>query len=86
MRPTVHRVSTPMKNSLAWTAIGMLVLSACGPDRGTGNPASEPVDAGSQASPLPQLEVDDVTNDRRVALDAFVPSDRPTLIWFWAPH
>ena len=80
----VDRVAGPMRNSIAWPAIGLIVLSACGSDLRTSSPAATSV--GDGASPLPAIEVDDVTNDRRVALDAFVPADRPTLVWFWAPH
>lgn len=75
-----------MKQRVAFAAIGLMALSACGSGSGAGSRTSPAIDSNSGVSPLPAIEVDDVTGDRRVALDAFVPSDRPTLVWFWAPH
>ncbi len=73
-----------MRNPFAVALIGMLALAACGSEPDASSP--EPTAGGAGVSPLPAIEVDDVTNDRRVALDSFVPADRPTLVWFWAPH
>jgi hypothetical protein len=73
-----------MRNLSAWAAIGLAVVAGCGSATDSSGSAT-PARAAS-GSPLPAIEVDDVTNDRRVALDSFVPADRPTLIWFWAPH
>lgn len=66
---------------------GALALAACGGDGDAGNtaPAAKP-EAGASAGPLPAITVQDVTADRPVALNSFIPSDRPTLLWFWAPH
>jgi len=86
MESVTYRVIDSMKQRVACMAIGLMALSACGSGSGAGSPASSGIDSNSAVSPLPAIEVDDVTGDRRVALDAFVPSDRPTLIWFWAPH
>ncbi len=61
-------------------AVSAVVLSACG-SSGTQSPES----AGAPVA-LPAVEVIDVTADRRVQLDELLPSDRPLLIWFWAPH
>jgi hypothetical protein len=73
-----------MRNLTAWAAIALTVLAGCGSASDTSGSATPTPAAGG--SPLPAIEVDDVTNDRRVALDSFVPADRPTLVWFWAPH
>ncbi|MEJ7799609.1 MAG: hypothetical protein WKF60_03765 [Ilumatobacter sp.] len=86
MESVPHRVVDAMKQRVACAAIGLMALSACGSGSDAAHPISSAIDSNSGVSPLPAIEVDDVTGDRRVALDAFVPSDRPTLVWFWAPH
>jgi len=82
------RVLGSMKKRFAFAAVGSMWLSGCGSGSGSdaGRTTSAAIESNAEVSPLPAIEVDDVTDDRRVALDAFVPSDRPTLIWFWAPH
>ena len=94
MESVPNRVTRTMKHrtATATTGIalaGLLTLSACGSGAG-GQTSSSNDSAGDESnlivSPLPAIEVDDVTADRRVALDSFIPSDRPTLLWFWAPH
>jgi len=84
MESVPYRVIGAMKQLVACAVIGLMALSACG--SGAGRPTSSGLDSNLGVSPLPAIEVDDVTGDRRVALDAFIPSDRPTLVWFWAPH
>jgi len=86
MESVPDRVLGPMKQLVVFAAIGSMWLSACGSGSDAGRPTSAAIEPNAEVSPLPAIEVDDVTDDRRVALDAFVPSDRPTLIWFWAPH
>ena len=86
MESVPYRVVDAMKQLVACAAISLMALSACGSGSGAGRPTSSAIDSNSGVSPLPAIEVDDVTGDRRVALDAFVPSDRPTLVWFWAPN
>jgi len=88
MESVPDRVLGAMNLRIACAAVGLMGLSACGSGSGSdaGRVTSAAVDSNSGVSPLPAIEVDDVTGDRRVALDAFVPSDRPTLVWFWAPH
>ena len=55
-----------------------------GPDAPAGpNPQSP---TGAAATDLPDLEVVDVATGTPVQLRSLVPSDRPTLLWFWAPH
>jgi len=86
MESVPDRVLGAMKQLIAFAAVGLMGLSACGSDSDAGRPTSAAIESNAGASPLPAIEVDDVTGGQRVALDAFVPSDRPTLIWFWAPH
>ena len=47
-----------------------------------------PVSAEAQAgSPLPQVTVRQINGDGGfVQLKNALPSDRPLLVWFWAPH
>jgi ABC-type Fe3+-citrate transport system substrate-binding protein len=35
---------------------------------------------------FPDLVVDDVTREKKVNLRNVVPSDKPVLLWMWAPH
>lgn len=35
---------------------------------------------------LPDVDVVDVVSGEVLNLRSLVPSDRPTLLWFWAPH
>ncbi len=37
-------------------------------------------------NPLPDLVVDDVGHDAKVNIANILPSDRPVLVWAWAPH
>lgn len=82
------------KRARSLLVLGVLVIASCGgSDRdggaGAGSAGPSPA-AGAQpsnaGSPLPAITVQDVTADREVALNSFIPSDRPTLLWFWAPH
>jgi hypothetical protein len=43
-----------------------------------------PVDA--PAGDLPDVELINVVNGEARSLASLVPSDRPLLLWFWAPH
>jgi hypothetical protein len=38
------------------------------------------------ANPFPDLVVDDVGKDAQVNIANILPSDRPILLWAWAPH
>ena len=61
-------------------------------------PAAEPVvggrlfapevqpDAQFDGNPFPDLVVDDIGKDAKVNLKNVLPSDRPVLLWAWAPH
>jgi thiol-disulfide isomerase/thioredoxin len=46
-------------------------------------PAEAPV---AEATFLPDIEVVDVASGEAVALRSLASADRPTLLWFWAPH
>jgi len=68
-----------------------LALSACGSDGSSAGPAtadggSAPGTAAEGASPLPAVDVVDVTSGETVALASLLPADKPTLVWMWAPH
>ena len=47
-------------------------------------PAVEPTTV--PASDLPSVEIIDVATGATVNLAGFAPSDRPLVLWFWAPH
>ncbi|MDE0605356.1 MAG: hypothetical protein OXI18_13215 [bacterium] len=52
-------------------------------------PAPEPATetaAPVPASDLPSVELVDVATGATVNLASFAPSDRPIVLWFWAPH
>ncbi len=51
---------------------------------GAATDTTAPVPTGE--SPLPQVEVRDVATGEMLQLAALLPSDRPLLVWFWAPH
>lgn len=38
------------------------------------------------ASDLPAIELINVVSGEQTNLASLVPSDRPLLLWFWAPH
>lgn len=84
------------------TIAAALILGACGaggdaavgPDGSpvTVQPADPsprpdlPADPASAQSPLPSVTVRNVGTGEWVQLTDFLPSDRPVLLWFWAPH
>jgi hypothetical protein len=74
-----------------------LLAAACGrpsaPDRAPSGGASRDVpgeqrrpDAGAAEKVLPSVPVLDVASGGTVDLAGLIPADRPTLLWFWAPH
>ena len=85
---------------VAVSALAALGLVACGgggngpagrPAAPTGNPqAAGPVAPGAQPDPgtsdIPAVTVRDVASGDEFALGSVVPSERPVLVWFWAPH
>jgi hypothetical protein len=71
-------------------ASSALVLAACGgssaPTTETGvRPDLPPADPAS-ASLLPAVTVWDVGASEWVQLADYLPSERPLLLWFYAPH
>ncbi|MDE0118319.1 MAG: hypothetical protein OXT07_17095 [bacterium] len=58
----------------------------------TTSPTEAPAErAPDRASPvpvsdLPPVDVVDVATGAAVNLAGFAPSDRPIVLWFWAPH
>ena len=47
-------------------------------------PAPEPTPVPD--SDLPSVELVDVASGATVNLASFAPSERPIVLWFWAPH
>ncbi|MEP1124539.1 MAG: hypothetical protein ABJH68_11690 [Ilumatobacter sp.] len=43
-------------------------------------------EAELDSNPFPDLVVDDVGKDAQVNIRNILPSDRPVLLWAWAPH
>lgn len=43
-------------------------------------------EAQFEGNPFPNLVVDDIGKDARVNIANILPSDRPVLLWAWAPH
>ena len=53
--------------------------------------ASVPAEGGAasttaQSSIVPAVDVIEVNSGRPIALRATIATDKPTLIWMWAPH
>lgn len=52
-------------------------------------PAPEPAPesaAPAPASDLPSVDLVNVDTGATINLASFAPSDRPLVLWFWAPH
>jgi hypothetical protein len=60
------------------------------PGSATSAPSSNTASGDSQApqgpNEIPQVTVLDVATGDEVALASLAPSDRPILLWMWAPH
>lgn len=72
-------------------AVVALVAGACsgGSDSAevdTGERPELPRSVESAASPLPDVAVWDVSDAEWVQFADALPSDKPVLFWFWAPH
>jgi len=66
-----------------------LLAAACGSEQQSVETGARPdiapsVDAAS--SPLPQVTVWDVGESDWVQFADYLPSEKPLLVWFWAPH
>ena len=101
MRLVTDRVSPGMRTRIGVVALaGGLLLAACGgggsnlPDGLTlPEPAPGPVPQlavsaeAALSSPFPELAVRRLNGDGGwVQLKNELPSDKPLLVWFWAPH
>jgi ABC-type glycerol-3-phosphate transport system substrate-binding protein len=66
----------------------LLGLAACGASSDPSSTAAEADASGDSDVPsaLPDVDVVDVGAGATVNLRSLLPSDRPLLIWFWAPH
>lgn len=68
-----------------------LGAAACGGSDSTSNLAAapagdEPAAAASAVNQLPDVDVIDVASGDEINLAGFAPSDKPIVLWFWAPH
>lgn len=85
----------PLRRWQAAVAVGALAalgLVACGGGGGSAEGSGGPAEraAGPEApreaergSYIPEVTV---SSGNEFALGSLVPSDRPVLVWFWAPH
>ena len=86
--------------SAALAVVLALGAAACG-DSSTPTASTSPATTPTQApaaeqgpaseapvpeSDLPSVEVVNVGTGASVSLAGFAPSDRPLVLWFWAPH
>lgn len=87
---SLHRKRRPNRvlATLALTATAALIAAACsgGAESTTGERPDLPVAESSSESPLPQVTVWDVGESEWVQFADLIPSDKPVLLWFWAPH
>lgn len=67
---------------IAIAVAGLAVIASCGSGE------SSPVAADKAPKPitLPAVDVRDILSGETVSVASLVPSDRPVLLWFWAPH
>lgn len=88
--------------AVAIGALAALGLVACGGGEGAsdGGNAAPPQGSGAEAprslaspsqgaepgSAIPAVNVREIPLGSEFALGSLVPSDRPVLVWFWAPH
>ena len=67
--------------------VSAIFIGACGTSTKTGTAAGgrdEP--AGSVAFVMPAVNVLDVATGAKVPFGQLSPSEKPLLLWFWAPH
>ncbi len=100
--PSVPRrkvVSLRARRSLLFAVVPVLLFAAaCGGDddsaateTGAGSaradtPAEGPLLVDQAETALPAVDVVDVTTGEQINLQSLAPSNRPLLLWFWAPH
>lgn len=66
------------------TIVVLVALAGCG-DSGPSAVDGAAAPAGTPKNVVPQVEVVDVGTGQRVGLQSRVATDRPTLLWMWAP-
>jgi hypothetical protein len=91
-----RRTASSLPRGLVLALAVTFLTAACGqtpasrPDearpKATQSAPAERQPGGAAASVLPAIEVLDVASGTSVDLGSLVPADRPTLLWFWAPH
>ena len=64
---------------VALAAVLTLVAAACSGTATT-------TEGQALGNGIPELVVTDVDTGEQVTLASMVPADKPTLLWFWAPH
>lgn len=89
---------SPRKRAAA-SALLALLLASCGdsppepeartastlPSLAPGSTATSAPAAGGEGGILPDVTVDDLAGGT-VQVSSLAPAERPTLVWFWAPH
>jgi hypothetical protein len=68
------------RRSRSLAVVVAALLAGCGGTSDSGQPAAP------RAIEIPDVTVRNVATGAEVALRDVVPADRPTLVWFWAPH
>lgn len=65
---------------------GAMFLGACGSSakRDEANTKSDPASSGVVT--MPKVDVLDVASGDKVPFGQLSPSEKPLLLWFWAPH
>ena len=76
--PETAPTEAPAPAESAGTQAPATQAPAPAPDTESAAPAPE--------SDLPSVELVDVAIGANVNLASFAPSDRPLVLWFWAPH
>ncbi|MDH3754469.1 MAG: hypothetical protein OEU32_11420 [Acidimicrobiia bacterium] len=81
--------SSPGGSGTGDSAVAAEPSTAEQPGSAESSPA-EPSEASSEQeaapSDLPDVDVIDLATGDTVNLTSFAPSDRPIVLWFWAPH
>ena len=72
-----------MRRTRAMIATAALVLAGCGGDAASTRASDAPA---ASASVVPDVEVVDLATGQKVALPSKVATDKPTLLWMWAPY
>ncbi|NNK91834.1 MAG: hypothetical protein HKO87_05320 [Acidimicrobiia bacterium] len=70
---------------IAFVGALAVVAAACGGGDGSSDAAGPPEEIPGVGA-LPAVEVLDVATGDSVDVSTLLPSDKPLLVWFWAPH